>query len=225
MATITTSANVTKCAFSNTSVYNSVMKSAEGAQSHINSLDGTIEIVWKYWDTVKKSDGTIKRHGFNELVSELGIACKSFAEFKKYVKDTIEKGMGLHKLNKTIKTTKVKGESVEVECVGLWGTRNMENKSVAPTMDAKGKATYPYALNEESKPYKVSVCKPITKWDTNVLFAVLIQNTALKGGMVPYTEEMFYAEHPEFAPIADDAPIIEETAPSAPSAPSSEVAA
>lgn len=207
---IATSANVAKC-MGITTQFNNVM-GAQGADTHVKSLEGAIEIIWKYWNSVVKSDGTIKRHGYCELAEALGLGKLKFMEFKSLVCKLADKKEGLSSsLILTIRKEGKKGTSV-TEKVALWRPCTLFDKSKPAIVDANGKSTYPYVLDKDGKPMKASALKAIGTWTPATVFDLIMQNKSLtEGTFVPYTESQFYTEHPEYAPVDAPAPAPVET--------------
>lgn len=114
-------------------------------------------------------------------------------ELAKYFKALIG-GDGLNALMSMEVETKKNGK-VSVPC--LYTAKSLEDKSVEPIKDAKGRDTYPYIMTTNEKgdkvPVKVDCAKPISKYTPEIIFDFILQNIACNEGEVPFTEESYKA--------------------------------
>lgn len=165
--------------------YATAIESLAKGEAYAKTFEGATGIVTKYWNK-----------GYGDAAKALGLGLDKPKALKAYVK-TLLSGEGLHE---RMYTEDKDGNPV----IGVWGTKNLENKTVDAIIDARGKETYPLVKDENGKTVKVDVIKPISGLTPKTIFTLILQNEAMKAGAVPFTENdgiqqyvMFKVEAPK----------------------------
>ena len=138
-------------------------------ETYAHTFEGVTGVITKYWNK-----------GYGEAAKALNLGLDKPKLFKAYLKNLL-KGEGLHE---SMYTHDNEGAPI----IGVWGQKNLEDKTQEPIIDAKGKETFPYVKDEEGKNVKVDVIRPLASLTTKAVFTLILQNEALKAGVIPFTE-------------------------------------
>lgn len=184
------------------------MGSLKETSAYMGTVQGALAVITKFWN---KNNTT--KVGFNEIVNALGLPYAKPSELSKAVLAMYNKFEGVNPLLVATETKNVKGEEVEIQYLGVWSSKSLVNERAEAVYDAKGKATYPYVVakgdKDETQPVKVDSIKAIKKWTPELVFKVLIQNEALKGGtLVPFTADEFWAKVDEGTYVLDGSELV-----------------
>lgn len=166
-----------------------VVENLAKGETYEKTFEGATGIITKYWNK-----------GFGEAAKALGF--EKPKALKTYVKNLLN-GEGVHEGMFTF-------DKDGAPVLGVWGTKNLENTTVAPIVDAKGKDTYPTVTDDKGHAVKVDVIRPIGALTTKAIFTLILQNEAMKAGAQPFTQEMGLAMYVtakvESAPVAAPIP-------------------
>lgn len=168
---------------------NAIDNLAKG-ETYAKTFEGATGIITKYWNK-----------GYGDAAKALGFDRPK--ALKTYVKEFL-KGKDVHP---SMYAQDKDGNLT----LGVWGTKNLEDTTVEPIVDARGKNTYPLVLDEKGKSVKVDVIRPISGLTPKTIFTLILQNEAMKAGALPFTQEMGLAMYvtakAETEPIPTAAPI------------------
>lgn len=169
--------------------YANVVENLTKGETYAKTFEGATGIITKYWNK-----------GYGDAAKALGFDRPK--ALKTYVKEFL-KGIDVHP---SMYTQDKDGNFT----LGVWGTRNLENTTVTPIVDAKGKDTYPTVTDDKGHAVKVDVIRPIGALTPKVIFTLILQNEAMKAGAQPFTQEMGLAMYvtakAESAPVAAPIP-------------------
>lgn len=134
---------------------NNCWKATGKACDKLSVLEGALAEITKFWNK-----------GFNLAAKELGFGKPS--ELCAFVSNSMKN----HEFHDMMYGIDKKGD----EFLGLWKRVKLEDKSVEPIVDAKGRDTYPYLRDEQGKIVEQDQLKPITRWSPKIVFELLLQN-------------------------------------------------
>ena len=150
-----------------------VFDASREVAKHIYKFEGQYQLIKDYWEPQLANDGvTVVRQGFKAAAAKFNFAKPG--ELRTYIgeADCAEDARTLHP---TLYTTDKDGNP----CFGLHAEKNREDTGKL-IKGRNGKMVHPFVLDRKGNVVKDEVIAPITRWSTEKIFDLLIQDQYLK---------------------------------------------